>query len=89
MPLVGHSGTFFIVDGAPPRAEEEANPVVLNRRVEPAYFETLGIEFAAGRPYDDVDGPEGSDDEGNLIGQVERSTIAAAISQPSQPHLPG
>ena len=29
------------------------------------------------------------DDEGNLIGQVERSAIAAAMSQPSQAHLPG
>ena len=29
------------------------------------------------------------DDEGNLVGQVERRTIAAAMTQPSQTHLPG
>ena len=62
MPVTGrHQGFFLMVDGAPPRAEEEANPVVLNRAVEPAYFETLGIEFAAGRPFDAFDGREGSE----------------------------
>ena len=80
MPLVGHSGTFFIVDGAPPRAEEEANPVVLNRRVEPAYFETLGIEFAAGRPFDDVDGRDGS--EAIIVNETFVGTHMSHVANP-------
>ncbi len=59
MPLSGsHQGSFFMVDGAPPRADDEANPVVLNRVVSPSYFETAGIRFAAGRAFDDFDGRE-------------------------------
>lgn len=58
MPLAGHWGTFFSVDGAPPRTEDEGNPVVLNRVVSPSYFETLGVEFALGGPFDEFDGRE-------------------------------
>ena len=59
MPLSGsHQGEFYMVDGAPARADDEANPVVLNRTVSPSYFETAGIEFAAGRAFDDFDGRE-------------------------------
>jgi len=59
MPLSGsHSGFFLMVDGAPARAEDEANPVVLHRIVSPSYFETAGVEFAAGRAFDDFDGRE-------------------------------
>ena len=65
MPLSGHWGWFFSVDGAPPRSEEEGNPVVLNRVVSPSYFETAGIELVAGRPFDDFDGRE--EDQGVLI----------------------
>jgi predicted permease len=80
MPLVGHSGTFFIVDGAPPRAEEEANPVVLSRMVEPAYFETLGIEFAAGRPFDEFDGREGS--EAIIVNETFVGTHMSHVANP-------
>lgn len=58
IPLSGHWGTFFMVDGAPARATEESNPVVLNRIVSPGYFETLGVEFASGRRFDGFDGRE-------------------------------
>ena len=59
MPLSGsHQGGFYMVDGAPARGDDEANPVVLNRVVSPSYFETAGIEFAAGRAFDDFDGRE-------------------------------
>lgn len=58
VPLGGHWGWFFLVEGAPPRAEDEANPVVLNRVVSPEYFEAVGVELVAGRGFDDFDGRE-------------------------------
>ena len=60
MPLSGHWGTFFVVEAAPARAEEEANPVVLNRLVTPSYFETVGVELVAGRRFTEFDGREGN-----------------------------
>jgi predicted permease len=56
LPLLGHWGTFYEVEGAPPRAEGEQNPVVLNRVVTPGYFATMGVRLAAGRAFDDFDG---------------------------------
>ena len=38
LPLSGHWGWFFQVDGAPPRGDTEADPVVLNRIVGPGLF---------------------------------------------------
>jgi hypothetical protein len=61
IPLVGHEGWFYIANGASPRAAEEANPVVLHRLVTPGYFETLGVEFVAGRPFGELDGRSGSE----------------------------
>ena len=57
-PLSGHWGFFLMAEGAPPRGEDEANPVVLNRVVTPSYFQTVGVEFVAGRPFDEFDGRE-------------------------------
>jgi predicted permease len=56
LPLGGHWGWFFVADGAAPRTEGDANPVVLHRVVSEGYFETVGVEFAAGRPFDAFDG---------------------------------
>lgn len=61
LPLSGHEGWFYSVDGAPPRGEDESNPVVLNRTATPAYFETVGVQLAAGRFFDDFDGREGNE----------------------------
>lgn len=58
-PLSGHWGSFFQAQGAPMRAEEDGDPVVLRRVVSPSYFETLGIEMASGRTLDSFDGREG------------------------------
>lgn len=56
VPLGDHWGWFFSAEGAPPRAEDEANPVVLHRVVSPGYFEALGVQLLAGRAFDDFDG---------------------------------
>jgi putative ABC transport system permease protein len=58
LPLSGHWGWFFEVEGAPPRGEDDPNPVVLNRVVSPGYFETMGVSIASGRGFDDFDGRE-------------------------------
>ncbi len=56
VPLSGHWGWFFMAEGAPPRAEDEANPVVLHRVVSTGYFDALGVQLQAGRIFDDFDG---------------------------------
>ncbi len=59
LPLSGqHSGWFFQVEGAPPRGDDEANPVVLVRAVTPGYLETMGVELVSGRGFTDFDGRE-------------------------------
>jgi len=53
VPLGGHSGTFFTVENAPPRAKDEQNPVVLQRHVFPGYAETMGLTVLSGRFFSD------------------------------------
>jgi putative ABC transport system permease protein len=55
-PLTCHWGTFFVAEGAPPRAPGEANPVVLNRIASVDYFRAMGVELRAGRLFDEADG---------------------------------
>ena len=61
LPLGGHWGWFYMVDGAPARGEDEANPVVLTRFVSPDYFTTMGVRFVAGRGFTALDGRDGTD----------------------------
>lgn len=61
MPLFDHQGWFFVAEDAPPRGENDGNPVVLMRAVMPGYFETLGLRLVEGRTFDDFDGREGTE----------------------------
>jgi putative ABC transport system permease protein len=55
-PLGGHSGYFVEVEGAPPRAEDEPNPVVLVRVATPGYLDAMGVTLMRGRDLSDFDG---------------------------------
>jgi putative ABC transport system permease protein len=81
LPLGGHWGRFYMAEGAPPRAEDEANPVVLARIVSPGYFETLGIEFVSGRRFDDFDGRE----EGADVVIVNETFVRTHLSHLAEP----
>lgn len=59
LPLNGHWGWFFQVEGAPARAEGEADPVVLNRVVSSDYFQTVGVQLLRGRGFEPRDGRDG------------------------------
>ncbi len=48
VPLGGHSGTFFEIENAPPKAKDEQDPVVLYRHVFPDYAEAMGLTLLAG-----------------------------------------
>lgn len=59
MPVSGnHQGNFFVAEGAPPRDEDEAHPVVLTRTVSPEYFDVMGTDLLGGRAFDPFDGRE-------------------------------
>jgi predicted permease len=56
LPLLGHWGWFFDVEGAPPPAEGESTPVVLMQSVARGYFDAMRVAMARGRAFDDFDG---------------------------------
>ena len=58
LPLNGHWGWFFSVEGKPEPTEDDPNPVVLNRVVTPGYFQAMRVSLAAGRGFDRFDGRE-------------------------------
>jgi putative ABC transport system permease protein len=60
LPLMGHWGTFYEVEGAPERTEQDGNPVVLQRSVTPGYFDAMSIEIMEGRAFDEFDGRDDS-----------------------------
>lgn len=55
-PLGGHWGNFFVIENAPPKGPNEADPVVLQRVAFPGYFETMRIPIMAGRAFMEQDG---------------------------------
>jgi predicted permease len=60
LPLMGHWGNFYEVEGAPDRTEQDGNPVVLQRSVTSGYFEAMGVEIVEGRAFDEFDGRDDS-----------------------------
>lgn len=78
LPLTSHSGWFFEVEGAPPRGDDEPNPVVLNRGVTPGYLEAMEIRLLAGRGFDEFDGR----DEGDRVAVVNEAFVEEFL-----PHL--
>ncbi len=59
IPLGGHTGNFFVAEGARPLGPGEKNPVVLTVTAMQDYFRTMGIPILAGRDFDgrDAEGP--------------------------------
>ena len=60
VPLGGHDGTFFVVEGAPPPGPKDQNPVVLELVVFPGYLKAMGIALAAGRGLTEQDEAPGA-----------------------------
>ncbi len=56
VPLGGHNGNFFQVEGATPRSSKDQDPVILTVRTLPGYFHAMGIPLQSGRDFDDRDG---------------------------------
>lgn len=81
LPLAGHSGWFFSVKDAPPRGEDEANPVVLNRAVSPGYLGTMGVELLAGRTFTDFDGR----DENTKVAIVNQTFVKDFLAHRKDP----
>lgn len=55
-PFTCHWGNFVRVEGQPPPAPGDQDPVVLHRMASDGYFEAMGIRLAAGRTFDARDG---------------------------------
>lgn len=82
LPLSGqHSGWFFVVEDAPPRSEEEGNPVVLNRAVSPGYLTAMGVELVRGRGFTEFD----ARDEGTQVAVVNETFVREFLSHRSDP----
>lgn len=80
LPLMGHSGWFFEVEGAPPR-EDGDNPVVLRRWATPGYFDVMGVTLVQGRAFDDFDGRE----EGSFVTVVNEAFVRSHIPEGTDP----
>jgi putative ABC transport system permease protein len=60
-PLGGHQGNFYDIENVPSPQPGDPDPVALQRVVFPDYFQTMGIKFLSGRPFNEQDGmDEGS-----------------------------
>ncbi|HTI69565.1 MAG TPA: ABC transporter permease [Candidatus Limnocylindria bacterium] len=49
VPFGGHSGVFFEAEGAPPKAKDAPDPVVLRLFAFPGYNEAMGLTLVSGR----------------------------------------
>lgn len=80
LPLMGHSGYFFEVEGFE-RPEGELGPVVLRRWVTPNYFDAMGITLLRGRGFEPFDGR----DEGDYVVVVNESFVRSHVPEGSDP----
>ena len=62
-----HWGWLYSAEGAPPRAANEANPIVLNRAASPEYFPAMGIRLKEGRLFSDADAVDAFDKASAII----------------------
>ena len=84
LPLMGHSGWFFEVEGATdPAAEDGApsSPVVLRRWATPGYFQAMGVPILQGRAFDDFDGRE----EGTQVVVVNQAFVRTHLADGTDP----
>jgi predicted permease len=79
LPLSGHSGWFFEVEGSDVPAME--NAVVLRRWVTPGYFEALDVGLLRGRLFDDFDGR----DEESFVIVVNEAFVRTHIPEGTDP----
>lgn len=62
-----HWGWLYSTEGAPPRAANEPNPVILNRLASPEYFPAMGIRLKEGRVFTGTDARDTLDTESAVI----------------------
>jgi predicted permease len=62
-----HWGWLYFAEGAPPRAADDPNPIVLNRAASPEYFPAMGIRLKEGRLFTDADTVDAFDKESTII----------------------
>jgi putative ABC transport system permease protein len=81
LPLRGHTGYFFHAQDAPPRGENDPNPVVLVRSVTPGYLETMDVRIVSGRTFTRFDGL----DDGSAVVAVNETFVREFLGHVEQP----
>jgi len=82
VPLDGHTGTFFLVEGAPPIGPNQKNPVVLTIRMMPGYLASMGITFLAGRDLTEQE-QQGPGDHAAVVNETFAKQFFPALRNPA------
>ena len=82
VPLDGHTGTFFLVEGAPLPGPNRKNPVVLTIRTMPDYFASMGITFLAGRSLNEQE-HQGKGDRAVVVNETFAKQFFPALRNPA------